>query len=104
MIEDKLKQDNTKVSTFTPIKRELSPEEIKAREYNANNYRRKLNQSWMYDLDKTNKYKQLQDFYNQNAFGYGIQGTPTRYNPASQRGRQLIQSNLDYSKNNSLDF
>ena len=98
--DDITPSDNTRVYTFINEYPELTHDQ-KLKQLKSQIYK---NQGQIYDADKIKYYSDLQNFYNQNAFGYGIQGTPTRYNPASQRGRQMIQSNLNYATNNSLDF
>ena len=46
----------------------------------------------------------MQDFYNQNVFGNGLQGTQTRYNPYTSQGQQAIQAAFDQSRSNAVDF
>lgn len=61
-------------------------------------------QSYIYDADKVKYYTNLQNFYNQNAFGYGLQGRPTRFNPSTPEGQQAISSTFNYARGNALDF
>lgn len=96
-------QDNTKVvkkPVIKPIK--LTPEQIK------NIQLKKLQESSgktrIYDADKAKYYRNLQNFYNQNVFGYGISGNQTRYDPTTTEGQAAIQQNFDYAKGNATDF
>lgn len=59
---------------------------------------------YLYDTDKAKYYSNMQNNYNQNAFGYGISGVQTRFDPTTQEGQRAIQSNFDYAKNNAKDF
>ena len=59
---------------------------------------------YLYDTDKAKYYSNMQDNYNQNAFGYGISGVQTRFDPTTQEGQKAIQSNFDYSSNVAKDF
>lgn len=61
-------------------------------------------QSYIQDADKVKYYTNLQNFYNQNAFGYGLQGRPTRFNPSTPEGQQAISSTFNYARGNALDF
>lgn len=87
------KSDNTKVKTplIHPIGE--NKEKLKDLQY-------KEDQLW--DGDKVNKYQNLQNFYNNNFFGYGVFGKQTNLNPRTQQ--QEIQSNFDYSKGNAKNF
>ena len=96
-------QDNTKVAkkpVIKPIK--LTPEQIK------NIQLKKLQESSgkarIYDANKAKYYRNLQNFYNQNVFGYGISGNQTRYDPTTPEGQAAIQQNFDYAKGNATDF
>lgn len=69
---DYLKSDNTRVVKVIPIKGRLTQKQkqvLKDRELKAAN---KKNQSYIYDADKARYYKNLQSFYNNNAFGYTL--------------------------------
>lgn len=59
-------------------------------------------QDQLYDADKTKYYQNLQNFYNNNIFGYGVFGNQTRYDPHKER--EQIKSNFDYSRNNAINF
>lgn len=39
------------------------------------------NQAQLWDADKVKRYQNMQNFYNTNVFGYGMQGRPTNYDP-----------------------
>lgn len=91
--------DHTRV--VFPIIREkirLTPEQIR------NNRLQKRKQAYIYDTNKANYYNNLQNFYNYNAFGYGLQGNQTRFDPSTPEGQQSISNSFDYSKNNAMDF
>lgn len=98
-------RDNTRVAQ--PIikkKIKLTPEQLQRI------YQRKLqelskrNQAYIYDADKAKYYRNLQNFYNYNAFGYGLQGRPTRFDPSTPEGQQAISSTFNYARGNALDF
>lgn len=59
-------------------------------------------QAQLYDKDKVDFYRDLQNFYNYNAFGYGISGNQTRLNPATQQDQ--IRSNFEYARGNAKNF
>lgn len=98
------RQDNTRVVRKTPIKFKLSPEQIERIKQRKIREAIKKNQAYIYDADKANYYRNLQNFYNNNAFGYGISGTQTRYDYTTPEGQAAIQSNFDYAKGNAADF
>ena len=56
------------------------------------------------DLQKTKFYKAIQDTYNANAFGYGISGTLTRFDPSKEENQKKIKSNFNYAKRNAGNF
>ena len=98
-------RDNTKVSQ--PIimeKIRLTPEQLQRIQQIKLQELSKRNQAYIYDADKAKYYKNLQNFYNYNVFGYGLQGNPTRFDPSTQEGQQAISSTFDYTKGNALDF
>ena len=77
-------RDNTRVSQ--PIIKEkvrLTPEQLQRIQQRKLQELSKRNQVYIYDADKAKYYKNLQDFYNYNAFGYGLQGRPTRFDPST---------------------
>ena len=65
-------RDNTRVSQ--PIIKEkvrLTPEQLQRIQQRKLQELSKRNQAYIYDADKAKYYKNLQDFYNYNAFGCG---------------------------------
>ena len=42
----------------------------------------------------------MQNFYNNNFFGYGVFGKQTHYNPSKEEDQKKIQSNFNYAKDN----
>ena len=98
------RQDNTKVKTFIPSKVQLSQDWRKKILYKQLQDRVKKNRSYIYDTKKAEYYRNLQNFYNNNFFGYGVFGRQTRYDPTTSEGQAAIQSNFDYAKGNVTDF
>lgn len=98
-------QDNTRVNKDPiPEVRLYTPQELREKERQRLHTLAQRQQSTLYDKDKIDYYKSLQNFYNNNVFGYGIQGKQTNYNPYTSLGQQSIQANFDYSKSNAIDF
>lgn len=62
------------------------------------------NQAQLWDADKVDRFRKMQDFYNNNAWGFGISGTQTNYDPRTQQGQAAIQANFDYAKSNVKNF
>lgn len=58
----------------------------------------------VYDANKAKLYKAIQDTYNSNVFGYGISGTPTRFDPSKEDDQRKIKSNFNYAKDNAGNF
>lgn len=58
------------------------------------------NQAVIYDADKAKYYQNMQNFYNNNFFGYGVFGRQTHYDPSKEEDQQKIQSNFNYAKDN----
>ena len=98
------RQDNTRVVRKTPIKFKLSPEQIERIKQRKIREAIKKNQAYIYDADKAKYYRNLQNFYNNNFFGYGVFGRQTRYDPTTPEGQAAIQSNFNYAKGNTADF
>lgn len=63
-------------------------------------FQKSQNQDQLYDTDKIEKYRNMQNFYNNNFFGYGVGGVQTNYNPRTPQGQAAIQANYDYAKSN----
>lgn len=94
------KQDNTRVVRKYPLTFKLSKEQqdiIKQRKLDKVI---KRNQSVIYDTKKAKYYQNMQNFYNNNFFGYGVFGNQTNYNPTKEEDQQKIQANFNYSKDN----
>lgn len=96
--------DNTRVVKHLDIGTRLTPQQKERIKQNKLKKVVKKNQSYIYDADKARKYRNMQSFYNNNAFGYGIQGNQTRYDYTTPEGQAAIQSNFEYSKGNARDF
>lgn len=98
-------RDNTRVAQ--PIIKEkikLTPEQLQRIQQRKLQELSKRNQAYVYDADKAKHYRNLQNFYNYNAFGYGLQGRPTRFDPSTPEGQQAISSTFNYARGNALDF
>ena len=96
-------QDNTRVTQpliIPPLPTEYV-ENIKKRRMQQT---MQQNQAQLWDADKVKKYQNMQDFYNNNFWGYGVSGRQTNYDPRTSQGQAAIQSNFDYSKNNVQNF
>lgn len=94
-------QDNTRVvKQQTPIRIKLTPEQIQKLQQRKFQEAIQKNKSYVYDADKANYYRNLQNFYNNNFFGYGVFGKQTKYDPSTPEGQAAIQSNFDYAKGN----
>ena len=81
-------KDKTKVSRKKPI------------QYKFKQTWEPKSQAVIYDADKAKYYQNLQNFYNNNFFGYGIFGNQTHYDPSKEEDQQKIQSNFNYAKSN----
>lgn len=44
------------------------------------------NQAQLWDADKVKRYENMQNFYNNNFWGYGVFGRQTNYNPRTPQG------------------
>lgn len=62
------------------------------------------NQAQLWDADQIKKYENMQDFYNNNFWGFGVSGRQTNYDPRTPQGQAAIQSNFDYAKSNVKNF
>lgn len=93
-------QDNTRVVRKQPLAFRLTKEQqarIKQRKLQK---AAKRNQAVIYDADKAKYYQNMQNFYNNNFFGYGVFGKQTHYDPSKEEDQKKIQSNFNYSKDN----
>lgn len=95
--------DNTRVAQPI-IEGKLTPEQLQRIQQRKFQELSKRNKAYIYDADKAKYYKNLQDLYNYNAFGYGLQGRPTRFDPSTPEGQQAISSTFNYARGNALDF
>lgn len=92
-------QDNTRIVQPQLLQR---PQKEVAKQKQVQSIDRHQAQLW--DADKVKKYQNMQDFYNNNFFGYGVFGNPTNYDPRTSQGQAAIQSNFDYAKSNAQTF
>lgn len=90
-------QDNTRVVRKQPLAFRLTKEQ-QARIRLQEAARR--NQAVIYDADKAKYYQNMQNFYNNNFFGYGVFGKQTHYDPSKEEDQKKIQSNFNYAKDN----
>lgn len=93
-------QDNTRIVRNYPDTLQLTKEQ-----QDKINQRRlqqfiKNNRAIIQDANKVRYYQNLQNFYNNNFFGYGVFGNQTHYDPSREEDQQKIQSNFNYAKNN----
>ena len=95
------KQDNARIEKPIIVEKvKITPEQIRKRleQYIKDNPDR------IYSATKARYYQNLQNFYNHNAFGFGINGNQTNYDYTTPGGQSKIQATYDYSKNNAQDF
>lgn len=94
-------QDNTRVvQPIMPVQIEIPQERTPGVRQQV--VQRNPDQLW--DADKIERYRNLQNFYNNNFWGYGVFGTQTNYNPYTPEGQAAIQANFDYAKSNVQNF
>lgn len=60
------------------------------------------NMDQLHDTQTINKYSNMQNFYNNNYWGYGVFGNQTNHNPIQDQDR--IQSDYDYSVSTVRNF
>ena len=93
-------QDNTRVVRTQPLTFRLTKEQqAKIRQRKLQEIA-KRNQAVIYDTNKAKYYQNMQNFYNNNFFGYGVFGKQTHYNPSKEEDQKKIQSNFNYAKDN----
>lgn len=93
-------QDNTRVVRKQPLAFRLTKEQqARIRQRKLQEAARR-NQAVIYDVDKAKYYQNMQNFYNNNFFGYGVFGKQTHYNPSKEENQKKIQSNFNYAKDN----
>lgn len=93
-------QDNTRVVRKQPLAFQLTKEQqARIRQRKLQEAARR-NQAVIYDADKAKYYQNMQNFYNNNFFGYGVFGKQTHYDPSKEEDQKKIQSNFNYAKDN----
>lgn len=93
-------QDNTRVVRIQPLTFRLTKEQqAKIRQKKLQEIA-KRNQAVIYDTNKAKYYQNMQNFYNNNFFGYGVFGNQTHYDPSKEEDQKKIQSNFNYAKDN----
>lgn len=93
-------QDNTRVVRKQPLAFQLTKEQqTRIRQRKLQEAARR-NQAVIYDADKAKYYQNMQNFYNNNFFGYGVFGKQTHYDPSKEEDQKKIQSNFNYAKDN----
>lgn len=93
-------QDNTRVVRKQPLAFRLTKEQqARIRQKKLQEAARR-NQAVIYDADKAKYYQNMQNFYNNNFFGYGVFGKQTHYDPSKEEDQKKIQSNFNYAKDN----
>ena len=93
-------QDHTRVIRKQPLAFQLTKEQqAKIRQRKLQEAARR-NQAVIYDADKAKYYQNMQNFYNNNFFGYGVFGNQTHYDPSKEEDQKKIQSNFNYAKDN----
>ena len=93
-------QDNTRVVRKQPLAFRLTKEQqARIRQRRLQEAARR-NQAVIYDADKAKYYQNMQNFYNNNFFGYGVFGKQTHYDPSKEGDQKKIQSNFNYAKDN----
>lgn len=93
-------QDNTRVVRTQPLTFRLTKEQqAKIRQRKLQEIA-KRNQAVIYDTNKAKYYQNMQNFYNNNFFGYGVFGKQTHYDPSKEEDQKKIQSNFNYAKDN----
>lgn len=93
-------QDNTRVVRTQPLTFRLTKEQqAKIRQKKLQEIA-KRNRAVIYDTNKAKYYQNMQNFYNNNFFGYGVFGNQTHYDPSKEEDQKKIQSNFNYAKDN----
>ena len=96
-----IKSDNTQVQTKEPKRILFTKEQLQKIQWNKLREAMSKSQSTLSDSNQTAYYNNLQKFTNSNAFGNGLQGKQTYYNPSTKEGQQKIKSDFDYAKSNA---
>lgn len=93
-------QDNTRVVRKQPLAFRLTREQQARIKQKKLQEAAKRNQAVIYDADRAKYYQNMQNFYNNNFFGYGVFGKQTHYDPSKEEDQKRIQSNFNYAKDN----
>ena len=93
-------QDNTRVVRTQPLTFRLTKEQQDRIRQKKLQEIAKRNQAVIYDTNKAKYYQNMQNFYNNNFFGYGVFGKQTHYDPSKEEDQKKIQSNFNYAKDN----
>ena len=93
-------QDNTRVVRTQPLTFRLTKEQQNRIRQKKLQEIAKRNQAVIYDTNKAKYYQNMQNFYNNNFFGYGVFGNQTHYDPSKEEDQKKIQSNFNYAKDN----
>lgn len=93
-------QDNTRIVRKLPLAFRLTKEQQARIKQKKLQEAAKRNQAVIYDADKAKYYQNMQNFYNNNFFGYGVFGKQTHYDPSKEEDQKKIQSNFNYAKDN----
>ena len=93
-------QDNTRIVRKQPLAFQLTKEQQTRIKQKKLQKAVKRNQAVIYDTDKAKYYQNMQNFYNNNFFGYGVFGKQTHYDPSKEEDQKKIQSNFNYAKDN----
>ena len=93
-------QDNTRVTKIQFLPIHLTKEQQDRIKQKQLQEAIRKNQAVIYDADKAKYYQNMQNFYNNNFFGYGVFGHQTHYDPSKEEDQQKIQSNFNYTKDN----
>lgn len=93
-------QDNTRIVRKQPLAFRLTREQQARIKQKKLQEAAKRNQAVIYDADKAKYYQNMQNFYNNNFFGYGVFGKQTHYDPSKEEDQKKIQSNFNYAKDN----
>ena len=93
-------QDNTRVVRTQPLTFRLTKEQQARIRQKKLQEIAKRNQAVIYDTNKAKYYQNMQNFYNNNFFGYGVFGNQSHYDPSKEEDQKKIQSNFNYAKDN----
>lgn len=93
-------QDNTRIVRKQPLAFRLTREQQARIKQKKLQEAAKRNQAVIYDADKAKYYQNMQNFYNNNFFGYGVFGKQTHYDPSKEEDQKKIQFNFNYAKDN----